>query len=55
MAERWRTGRSLGRTLYIANGPEDAKNDTLVGMMDTPELAELVCAAVNYYHAKVLS
>lgn len=43
MGEKWRTGRSVGRTIYIG--------DTLVGLMDTPELAELVVAAVNSVHA----
>lgn len=37
----WRVGRSVGRTVYI--------NDKLVGMMDTPELAELAALAVNYW------
>ena len=39
----WRVGRKLGRTLY-----EDEK---LVGMMDTPELAERVCEAMNDWGA----
>lgn len=54
---RWRVGRSIGRTLYIANGPEDAKTDIVVGMMCGPEaeareLAELVCRAVNLFLAE---
>jgi hypothetical protein len=36
---KWRTGRKVGRTLYIG--------DNLVGLMDTPELAELVATSVN--------
>lgn len=36
----WRTGRSVGRTLYDAN-------DRLIGTLDTPELADRVVAAVN--------
>jgi septal ring factor EnvC (AmiA/AmiB activator) len=36
---RWRTGRKVGRTLYIG--------DVLVGVMDTRELAEKVVVAVN--------
>jgi hypothetical protein len=36
----WRVGRQIGRTIYD-------KNDTLIGVMDTPELAARVVAAVN--------
>lgn len=39
----WRTGRRIGRTLYDAN-------DQLVGVLDTPELAERVVTAVNRAH-----
>lgn len=39
---RWRTGRSLGRTVYCGPGAEDLR-----GMMDTPEIAARVCAALN--------
>lgn len=35
----WRVGRKVGRTVYIG--------DELVGLMDTPELAETVVRAVN--------
>lgn len=35
----WRVGNKVGRTLYFC--------DTLVGMMDTPELARKVVAALN--------
>lgn len=35
----WRVGRKLGRTVY--------DGDQLIGVMDTPELAESVVAAVN--------
>ena len=41
MTGRWRTGRSLGRTLYIG--------DRLVGLMDSVALADEVVAAVNAY------
>lgn len=43
--ERWRTGRRVGRTIYIG--------DRLVGLMDTPELAARVVQAVNRYDALV--
>jgi hypothetical protein len=36
----WRVGRSVGRTIYDAT-------DELIGLMDTPELAEVVVGAVN--------
>jgi hypothetical protein len=35
----WRTGRSLGRTLYARTGGDDWKADTFIGIMETPELA----------------
>lgn len=36
---RWRVGHKLGRTLY--------RNDHCVGMVDTPELAAEIVAALN--------
>jgi hypothetical protein len=47
VAERWRVGRTLGRTLYIQVGEEPSKEDRCIGLMDTRELAEQVVAAVN--------
>ena len=41
--KQWRVGRKLGRTIYAqirAGQADDA--DTLIGMMDTPELAHQV-------------
>ena len=38
-SNRWRVGTKLGRTLY--------RNNQLVGMMDTPELAAEVVAVMN--------
>lgn len=38
-AETWRVGRKLGRTLYV--------DDQVVGMVDTPELAARIVAAMN--------
>lgn len=45
---RWRTGRHVGRTIYVqpGDGP-DRDRDVLIGMMDTVELAQLVVDAVN--------
>lgn len=37
---RWRTGRKVGRTIYAQYGPEPADSDPLIGVMDTPELAD---------------
>jgi len=36
-------GRTVGRTLYSGDGPDD-----LIGVMDSRELAELVVLAVQY-------
>ena len=36
---RWRTGRKLGRTLYL--------DEVCVGMVDTPELARAIVEAMN--------
>lgn len=45
---RMRTGRSLGRTLYLhdpdGGGPDE---DICVGMMDSPEIAGLVALLWN--------
>lgn len=35
----WRVGRKVGRTLYV--------DDKLVGMVDTPEIAAQIAAAMN--------
>lgn len=45
--QRWRVGRSLGRTVYAQIGSEPSKADVLLGMMDTRELAELVVSEHN--------
>lgn len=34
----WRTGRKVGRTIYACVG-DSTRNDVLIGMMDTPALA----------------
>lgn len=36
---RWRVGRKLGRTIY--------RDDECVGMVDTPEIAAAIVAAMN--------
>lgn len=35
----WRVGRSLGRTIYRMVGTEPSKDDQILGMMDTREVA----------------
>jgi hypothetical protein len=39
----WRVGTKLGRTLYV--------DDKLVGMLDTPELAETVVRTINLWRS----
>ena len=53
MRGEWRTGRKVGRTIYVQNGDDPADGDRLIGMMDTPEMAALACAAVNRLSADV--
>jgi hypothetical protein len=48
----WRTGTSVGRTIYIQSGDVPSKQDKLIGMMDTPAMADLVVVAVNYWMAR---
>jgi hypothetical protein len=43
----WRTGRKIGRTIYLQAGPEPSDEDRLIGVMDTPELAAIAVQSVN--------
>lgn len=43
----WRVGRKVGRTIYAKLFPESSDHDPLIGMMDTPELAEFAVRAHN--------
>lgn len=43
----WRTGRSIGRTIYIQSGDAPSRADQVIGMMDTRELADYVVEVVN--------
>jgi len=43
----WRTGRKVGRTIYTQVGDEPSDCDRLIGVMDTPELAQRAVDAVN--------
>ena len=45
--ERWRTGRTLGRTMYARTGGDDWKADTEFGMLDTRPIATRACADHN--------
>lgn len=42
-----RTGRKVGRTLYLQIEEEPSDDDILVGMVDTRQLAELIVDSVN--------
>ena len=44
-----RQGRKVPRMLYQQVGDEPADDDPIVGLVDTPELAALIVAAVNAY------
>jgi hypothetical protein len=44
-AERWRVGRKVGRTLYIHQGDDEVGE--IIGLVDTRELAQRICAAMN--------
>jgi hypothetical protein len=43
----WRTGRKVGRTIYLQLGQDPSDDDVLIGVMDRPDLAEIVVDAVN--------
>lgn len=43
----WRVGRSVGRTLYRQVAEEPSQQDELIGLMDTPELAQQVVDAIH--------
>lgn len=45
MTEHWRTGRKVGRTIYIHQGNDE--KGRLIGLIDTPELATRICHAIN--------
>ena len=47
LALPWRTGRHNGRTIYAQGGDWASREDTMVGVMDTPELAAEACAGHN--------
>lgn len=47
---RFRTGRTVGRTIYVQQGdrPESGR-DVCIGMLDSRSLAELAVRALNDY------
>lgn len=45
-----RLGRKLRRTLYVQTGEGDFARDTVIGIVDTPELAAEIMKAVNTYY-----
>ncbi len=47
----WRTGRKVGRTLYLQLGSDPSDNDVLIGVMDQPDYAAIVVEAVNEWAA----
>jgi len=44
----WRTGKSIGRTIYACPPGSDYRDgEIVIGMMDTPEIADEVVASHN--------
>jgi hypothetical protein len=50
---KFRTGMKLGRTIYRMHTTNlsnyDPDKDELIGIMDDPDMAELVCVALNEF------
>lgn len=44
---RWRTGRRVGRTVYAQFSTDPNDTDILIGVMDSPELADETVASHN--------
>ena len=49
---RWRTGRKVGRTIYVCTEDENRDYDILIGVMDSPALA---AEAVECHNARLHS
>lgn len=49
MRDPWHAGRTVGRTLYHGDGPDD-----LIGVMDSRALAELVVLLHEYARGQLL-
>ena len=43
----WRTGRTVGRTLYQQNETDPSKQDTCIGLASTTAYADVITRAVN--------
>lgn len=52
MNARWRVGRKLGRTLYAETGGDDRAADTVLGMLDSTELAEHIVTLHNTFWSR---
>lgn len=50
---RWRVGEKSPRTIYAMVGDRPSGKDELIGVMDTPKLAEEVVTAHNAVLARV--
>lgn len=48
MTRYYRVGRHLGRTIYQMTGDRPSDRDQFIGIMDTPELADMVVDALNH-------
>jgi len=46
---KWRTGRHLGRTIYLQKGDEPSDDDKFLGIMDSTVMAQIVVDAINRY------
>lgn len=44
----WRIGRKVGRTIYAVVGDDPSDDDVLIGLMDSPRLAEAAVKAHNW-------
>ena len=51
-AQRWRTGRRVGRTIYAQIGDQPSDDDPLIGMMDSIGLAIATVRAHNAEHER---
>lgn len=49
----WRTGRKVGRTIYVVVGAQPSDDDVLIGLMDTPGLAQATVIAHNLLTAGI--
>jgi hypothetical protein len=45
----WRTGRHVGRTIYVQLTAAPSDDDPLIGVMDTPELAQAAVDGHNLW------